>query len=236
MSRLDKVILIFVIFGVASLRLLCAHGLRRRPESRSMRLMTLLSRCLPRVALCVFAASSSVSFGANGVLYYNQITSPTTPALVRRINGDGTGDQLVPVNLPAPIYPTISRNGRFLLLTSTDPGRPFKISNNVYIADLFTGALFRTTTYLDEYQIGSLSFVGDLAQMFDDPTVSKYSVHFPYHKALSPDATRTVVLDLWKEASVSGPLSGADVVSSSGRFPKVDVFSRRPPSLPLSAG
>jgi hypothetical protein len=72
----------------------------------------------------------------------------------------------VPVNLPSPIYPTISRSGRFLLMTSTDPGRPFKISNNVYIGDLLTGALFRTTTYEDEYVSGGVRFTNDLAQLF----------------------------------------------------------------------
>jgi hypothetical protein len=78
--------------------------------------------------------------GANGVVYYNRITTLNTPATIRRVGGDGTGDQALAVNLPSPIYPTISRNGRFLLMTSTDPGRPFKISNNVYFGDLLTVA------------------------------------------------------------------------------------------------
>ena len=163
--------------------------------------------------------------GANGVVYYNRFTSLSTPATIRRVGGDGTGDQAVAVNLPAPVYPTLSRNGRFLLMTSTDPGRPFKISNNVYIADLLTGSLLRTTTYNDEFQIANISQQGDLGQLFGQQNIQKYSVNFPYHKALTPDGTRTVVMNLWKEASVSGPLQGTDVISSSGRFPKLDAFN-----------
>jgi hypothetical protein len=165
--------------------------------------------------------------GANGIVYYNRFTSLNTPATIRRVGGDGTGDQAFAVNLPAPIYPTISRNGRFLLMTSTDPGRPFKISNNVYIEDLMTGALFRTTSYADEYVSGGVRFTNDLAQLYGDQTITRYSVNFPYHKALSPDGTRTVVMNLWKEASVvlGAGLDGIDVISSSGRFPKVDVFN-----------
>lgn len=165
--------------------------------------------------------------GANGVVYYNRFTSLNTPATVRRVGGDGTGDQAVAVNLPSPVYPTISRNGRFLLVTSTDPGRPFKISNNVYLGDLLTGALFRTTSYADEFVSGGVRFTNDLAQLFGDQTITRYAVNFPYHKALSPDGTRTVVMNLWKEASVvlGAGLDGMDVISSSGRFPKVDVFN-----------
>ena len=165
--------------------------------------------------------------GANGVVYYNQFTSLNTPGTVRRVGGDGTGDQAVAVNLPSPFYPTISRNGRFLLMTSTDPGRPFKISNNVYIGDLFTGALGRATSYEDEYVSGGIRFTNDLSQLFGSTTISSYKVNYPYHKALSPDGTRVVVMNFFKSGSVMGgaPLDGAEVVASSGRFPVVDVYN-----------
>lgn len=165
--------------------------------------------------------------GANGVVYYNRITTLNTPATIRRVDGDGTGDQALAVNLPSPIYPTISRNGRFLLMTSTDPGRPFKISNNVYIGDLLTGALGRATSYQDEYVQGGIRFTNDLSQLFGSTTVSSYKVNFPYHKALSPDGTRVVVMNLFKSGSVmlGMTLNGEDVVASSGRFPIVDVYN-----------
>lgn len=181
-------------------------------------------------SLCLYVllgASAWTANGANGVVYYNRITSLNTPATIRRIGGDGTGDQAVPVNLPSPIYPTISRNGRFLLTTSTDPGRPFKISNNVYVGDLLTGALFRTTSYEDEYTSGGIRFTNDLSLLYGSTIVSSYKVNFPYHKALSPDGTRVVVMNLFKSGSVmlGQTLNGEDVIASSGRFPVVDVYN-----------
>src|SRR5258706_12307442 len=111
--------------------------------------------------LCAFIALSNVLDGANGVLYYNQIPSSTAPVLLRRINGDATGDQPVFVNLPSTLYPTISRDGRLMLVTSPDPGRPFKISQNVYALDLLTGFLGRATSYQDEFVLGGVRFNDD---------------------------------------------------------------------------
>jgi len=165
--------------------------------------------------------------GENGIVYYNRFTSLNTPATIRRVGGDGTGDQAFAVNLPAPIYPTISRNGRFLLMTSTDPGRPFKISNNVYIEDLLTGALGRATSYEDEYVLGGVRFTNDISQLFGNNTISSYKINYPYHKALSPDGTRVVVLNLFKSGSVvlGTPLDPNEVQASSGRLPFVDVYN-----------
>lgn len=187
-------------------------------------LSTLISFCLGAAML---GALAWTAHGANGLVYYNQITSLVTPATVRRVGGDGTGDQAVAVNLPSPYYPTISRNGRFLLLTSTEPGRPFKISNNVYIDDLLTGGFFRATSYSDEYVIGNVRFNNDIAQLFGDTTVSAYKVYFPYHKALSPNGAQMVVGNLFKEGHISAgaPLDGADVVASSGRLPFIDNYN-----------
>jgi hypothetical protein len=136
------------------------------------------------------------------LVYYNRFTSLNTPATIRRVGGDGTGDEAFAVNLPSPIYPTISRNGRFLLMTSTDPGRPFKISNNVYIADLLTGAFGRATSYEDEVETGGVRFKTDLAQLFGNNTISYYKVNYPYHKALSPNGTQVVVMNLYKSGSI----------------------------------
>ncbi len=184
---------------------------------------------LPRllVTLCAFVAASTVVQAANGVLYYNQIASPTAPVLLRRINGDGTADQPVLVNLPATLYPTISRDGRRLLVTSPDPGRPFKISQNVYVLDLLTGAFGRATSYQDEFVLGGVRFNDDLAQRFGDNTISSYKVNFPYHKAFSPDGSRVVVMNLFKSGSIvlGTPLDSNEVQASSGRLPFVDVYN-----------
>lgn len=175
----------------------------------------------------MLGALAWAAHGANGIVYYNRFTSLNTPATIRRVGGDGTGDQAFAVNLPAPIYPTISRNGRFLLMTSTDPGRPFKISNNVYIEDLLTGALGRATSYEDEYVLGGVRFTNDISQLFGNNTISSYKINYPYHKALSPDGTRVVVLNLFKSGSVvlGTPLDPNEVQASSGRLPFVDVYN-----------
>lgn len=185
---------------------------------------TLTSFCLRATLLGALVWSAR---GANGVVYYNSITALNTPSTIRRVGGDGTGDQALAVNLPSPIYPTISRNGRFLLMTSSDPGRRFKLSNNVYFEDLLTGALGRATSYEDEYVLGGVRFTNDIAQLFGNNTISSYKINYPYHKALSPDGTRVVVLNLFKSGSVvlGTPLDANEVQASSGRLPFVDVYS-----------
>ncbi len=164
--------------------------------------------------------------GAGGIIYYNRITSVNSPATVRRVGGDGTGDQALALNLPSPVYPTISRDGRHFLVTSPDPGRPFKISNNVFIGDLFTGALGRATSYEDEVVLDGALFARDLGELAGKPNVSSYKVNFPYHKAFSPDGSRVVVMNLFKSGSVTGgtPFNPGDSTISSGRFPVVDVY------------
>jgi hypothetical protein len=69
-----------------------------------------------------------MSAKAAGVLYYNQIPSLNSPALLRRVNSDGTGDQPVPINLPSALNPTISRNGRILLVTSPEGVGPASVT------------------------------------------------------------------------------------------------------------
>ncbi|MCP5515696.1 MAG: PD40 domain-containing protein [Verrucomicrobiales bacterium] len=159
---------------------------------------------------------------AGGVLYYNQIASPVSPVVLRRVNGDGTGDQAILLNLPAALYPTVSRDGRRLLVTSPDPGRPFKISLNVYAIDLLTGFFGRATTFLDEVNQNGVLFNPDLATLFGDTTISSYKVNFPYYKAFSPEGARVVVMDFLKAGSV---VNEVDVQASSGRFPIVDVYN-----------
>lgn len=173
------------------------------------------------------AATPGTLPGANGTLYYNQVASPTSPILLRRVNGDGTGNQPVLVNLPSTMYPTISRDGRRMLVTSPDPGRPFKMSQNVYVLNLPTGLLSRATSYEDEVVLGGVRFTNDLAQLFGNQTVSSYKVNFPYHKAFSPDGMRVVVMNLFKAGSIvlGTPLGPNDIEASSGRLPFVDVFN-----------
>lgn len=179
------------------------------------------------LAIVVVLSSLQFAYGAGGQIFYNQITGNGATTL-KRIDGDGTADQAISLNLPSSLYPAISRNGRVLMVTSPDPGRPFKISQNVYAIDLATGFLGRATSYSDEVVMNGVRFDNtELAQLFGNNTISSYKVNFPFHKALSPDGTRVVTMNLFKSGSITlgSPLSPNDVQASSGRFPIIDVYN-----------
>jgi len=162
------------------------------------------------------------------VIYYNSIPTLASPAQLRRVNANGTGDQALPINLPSALYPTADRSGRFLLVTSPDPGRPFKISNNVFLLDLLTGGGRKLTGYEDTITTSNVILTNDLGNV-GNRVISGFTVHHPYHKALSPDGTRIVVSALRRSGSVTAdsPLQTGgpnDLTPASGRFPVVDIF------------
>lgn len=167
---------------------------------------------------------------ADGVIHYNRFTG-TNPATVRRIGGDGTADQPVPLALPEPTHPTVSRSGRFLMVTSRDPARPFMLTRNVFLFDLVTGSSGRVTTYFDEVVQNGIRFNRDLANLIGDTTISAYTIHAPDHKALSPDGTRVAIMDLFRAGTVQQGGFGQDgfdineLTISSGRLPQIDVFN-----------
>ncbi|MBI3414164.1 MAG: PD40 domain-containing protein [Verrucomicrobia bacterium] len=168
---------------------------------------------------------------ADGFIYYNQIAMLNAPATLHRVNADGTDNQALPVNLPAALYPAASRDGLRLLLTSTDPGRPFKISNNVFLQDLPTGLLGRITSFEDVVQFaGGIITTNDLGQTNGNRNVSGYTINFPYHKAFSPDGSRVVVMNLRKTGSVTrdSPISSTNgpgqLYVGSGRVPVAEVY------------
>jgi WD40 repeat protein len=167
---------------------------------------------------------------SDGVIFYNRIAAPNAPVTLWRVGADGTGDRPVPVNLPAPIYPTGSRLGQRLLVTSTDPGRPFKISNNVFLYDVNSGQSGRITQFEDVGQIQNVSITNDLGQVTNNFVYSGYTINFPYHKAFSPDGSRVVVVNLRKTGSTSrdGPSSSTNgpgqLYVTSGRFPAIEIY------------
>ena len=177
-----------------------------------------------------FLATSATVDAASGVVYYDRIPSLNSPAALRRVNADGSGDQAIPLQVPQGLYPSVSADGQRLLVTSTDPGRPFKISNNVFIQDLRTGAAGRITSYEDVLTSGTKQFTNDLGQVTNNLISAGYTINFPYHKAFSPDGAYVVVMTLRKTGSTSrdnfasntnGP---GQLFATSGRFPVVEVF------------
>ena len=107
-------------------------------------------RVLALLAVPALVTAVGLLRGADGVVFYNRIPSLTAPIALGRVNADGSGIQAVGLNLPSTMNPVVSRDGLRMLVTSPDPGRPFKISPNVYVVDLLTGGVGRATSYQDE--------------------------------------------------------------------------------------
>ena len=163
--------------------------------------------------------------GADGVLYYNSVPNQNAPAQLRRINGDGTADQLLSVALKEAAFPTASRDGQRLLITSTDPDRPFKLSQNVYSLDLVSGQISKVTAFEDFVRTRSGEFLvkpNGVLEHPDDPVVSAYTTHLPNYKAYAPDGSRVAVMNF---SATSGTLLGTDST--------LQRFSASTPSLAL---
>jgi hypothetical protein len=75
------------------------------------------------------------------------------------------GDQAVPIALPSPAFPTVSRDGRFLLVTSPDPSRPFKFSHDVFMVDLSTMTHVRAVHFVDKYRLCGVLLTNDLGNV-----------------------------------------------------------------------
>jgi hypothetical protein len=116
------------------------------------------------------------------------------------IRADGSNDHPVPIALPFAAHPTVSRDGRHLLVTTADPVLTPMLSQNVFSVDLATGAGTRITHYVDTLSDGITTFTNVLDEP-DFETYSYYTTHLPIYKAFSPTGDRVAILDL---AAVSG--------------------------------
>src|SRR6185312_8064233 len=72
-------------------------------------------------------------------IYYLRSTDNNGFQLAR-VNADGSGDQVINTGLPVPTFPSWSRDGALLALTSVNPQRPSKISQDVFIYNPANGA------------------------------------------------------------------------------------------------
>src|SRR5690349_2566810 len=81
-------------------------------------------------------------------IYYVRPTNPDGLQLAR-INADGSGDQAVNTGLPVTSFPAWSKDGQLLAVTSTDPQRPSKISQNVVTLD--SGGNFRVAVPFEDF-------------------------------------------------------------------------------------
>ncbi len=187
------------------------------------------SRILTMACAVLAGAVGGPEAPAQGVIYYNSVPSLTAPATLRRANADGANAQTVTLALPSALYPTASRDGRRLLVTSPDPGRPFKQSNNVFAIDLATGGMAKVTQFEDiVVQTNGTELVNDLGELVGSTNFRFYRVNYPWHKAFSPDGSQVAYINMRREGEVSltRPIpagSSSDLTVGSGRYPVVDV-------------
>jgi hypothetical protein len=174
---------------------------------------------------------------ATGTIYFNSVESYSSPMSLRRVNPDGSGNQSVLVALPEPSFPVASRQGGKLLLTSSDPGRPFKLSRNVFNLDLATGGLVKVTGFEDSATtgIGSTTVLTNgVASHTNDTQFSSYTIHFPYHKAHSPDGQQIAVMNLPRTGgstlNVSRTNAPTEQFLGSGRLPALELYPAVGPS------
>jgi len=175
--------------------------------------------------------------GATGTLFFNGAEFPSSTLTLRRVQADGTGLQIVPVPLPEPAFPVVSRDGRRLLLTSGDPGRPFKISRNIFSLDLITGGITKVTGFEDSVRTGEgplITLTNGVAANTNDARWTSYTIHFPYHKAYSPDGQRVAVMDLPRSGGSTLSISRGDAPTEQflggGRSPFLEIYPSTGPN------
>jgi hypothetical protein len=179
--------------------------------------------------------AGNVIVAATGTLFYNQIPTPDGPTTLRRVNADGTGDQLVPVPLFSAALPSVSRDGRRLLVTSPDDQRPFMISRNVYVLDLISGDVGKVTAFEDLYRNNQTVLTNNVGDPTTNRLITSYTHHFPYHKAFSGDGARVAVMNLPRTGGVTFdvPFGSGDSqqLFGSGRSPELEIYPTAGPTL-----
>jgi hypothetical protein len=183
----------------------------KRTFSSSRRKAFLYS--LPLVLLTVLPVS-----GTTGTIFYNSYSAP--PALtVRAISVDGTNDRAIPLPVPSPALPVVSRDGRWLLVSSGGPLASVMLSQNVFRTDLVTGVTTQVTRFMDTYSDGITTYENPQGEP-DFDTYSYYTTHLPNHKAFSPTGDRVATLEL---AAVSGKQPGG-VRLAAIQSPVLEVY------------
>lgn len=112
-----------------------------------------------------------------------QITHAQTIKQLAIVKPDGTGENQLLVKLPELGFPTWSKDGELLALSSVSPDTPFSISRNVFVLHVRTDQISQVTRFAD--RVSSGSGAGGSA------TISACT--FPWYKAFSPEKSRVAV-------------------------------------------
>jgi hypothetical protein len=141
--------------------------------------------------------------GTTGTIFYNSYNAPPAQT-VRAISVDGTNDRAIALPVPSPALPVVSRDGRWLLVSSGGPLASVMLSQNVFRTDLVTGVTTQVTRFVDTYSDGITTYENPQGEP-DFDTYSYYTTHLPSYKAFSPTGDRVATLEL---AAVSGKQPG----------------------------
>ena len=143
------------------------------------------------------------ALGATGTIFYNSSTN--LPAkVVRAVSANGGTNREIPLSVPSPALPVVSRDGRALLVTSGGPLASVMLSQNIFRFDLATGTATTITHYRDTLSDGVTTYTNGMGGS-NFNTYSYYTTHLPNYKAFSPSGDRVAVLDL---SAVSGRQPG----------------------------
>jgi WD40-like Beta Propeller Repeat len=165
---------------------------------------------------------------APGEIVYNNYDTSTGQALLQLsvINPNGTGDSRIPVNLPEPAYPAVSRDGTLVAVTAADPKKAFTLSRDVFILNPPSGQLAQLT-----------SFPNIWTHMDTNPANGTYNVSgtgytLPYYKAFSPDGQKLAVsadvvsvATLTYTNSLTNPQLGYDLAGTTTTTPTLSIYN-----------
>lgn len=168
------------------------------------------------LALLVLSAVST-SHAQTPPIYYLR---PTTNAFqLARIGADGAGDQLIQTGLPAPSFPAWSSDGSLLALTSPNPQRPSKISQDIFAYSPTTGTTRLIVPFEDQTTV---------EPVFSDGIKigerNKFSYVIPIYKAFSPNRNRIVVSSLVNSGFYQTQQPLLDSLSGVSQTPILQIY------------
>jgi hypothetical protein len=137
-------------------------------------------------AICAFAFTESQAQG----IYYLRSTGNDVFQL-SRVNADGSGDQAINTGLPVTTFPAWSRDGSLLALTSVNPQRPSKISQDVFVYNPVNGTSQLIVPFEDSVTVEPV-FSGGIKV----GEQNRFSYVVPIYKAFSPDRNHLAVATL----------------------------------------
>lgn len=151
--------------------------------------------------------------GVRAQVFHMRSGGGTNPFRLGVMNPDGSGEQLLTIELPDFIYPSWADDGRMLAVTSPTPGRPGKQSMDVFGIDPATGRAASLVAFADDVKTEPLP---------NGQSQTRSSWVLPLYKALSPDRSRIAVWGFVRSAVTQN--GGGQITSGVTTTPVLQVF------------